>query len=146
MHPIDRFLAEYPDAIQSIAGELRTLVRRSVSDSIERLRPGWRLIGYNVPVRRGQRYFAYVAPEVQHIHLGFEYGTLLDDPERLLHGSELRLRQVRYLTFRPGEQLPREAIVELIRGAARVAAMTRAERSSLALVRALSSGSPTPAR
>jgi len=139
--PADAFLADYPDAIRAAADELRAVVRRAVPDVVERVRPGWRLIGYEVPVARRARYFAYVAPEPQHVHLGFEYGVWMPDPDGLLEGAHLGLRKVRYVTFVPGQRIPHEALVGLTRDAARIAAMSRGERMSLLLDRDLGSGS-----
>jgi hypothetical protein len=131
----DGFLAAYPDGIRLAADELRTLVRRAVPDALERVRFGWRLIGYEVPVGRRSRYFAYVAPEPAHVHLGFEYGVWMADTERMLEGAHLNLRKVRYLTFTPGQRLPESALVKLTREAAGLAAMSASERMSLLLDR-----------
>jgi hypothetical protein len=133
--PAEAFLAAYPDEIRAAGETLRALVRRAVPDSVERVRPGWRLIGYDVPVGRRWRFFAYVAPEPIHIHLGFEHGVLLADPDRMLEGAHLRLRKVRYVTFKPGDAIPVAALIEFTRDAARLAAMTREERWALALDR-----------
>ena len=140
--PADAFLAAYPDGIRVAADALRALVRRAVPDVVERVRPGWRLIGYEVPVGRRSRYFAYVAPEPHHVHLGFEYGVWMSDPHRLLEGAHLRLRKVRYVTYPPGRLAPDRRLVELTREAARIAAMSSRERMSLLLDRDLGSGPP----
>src|SRR5918997_4886165 len=115
--PADAFLAAYPDGIRVAADALRALVRRAVPDVVERVRPGWRLIGYEVPVGRRSRYFAYVAPEPHHVHLGFEYGVWMSDPHRLLEGAHLRLRKVRYVTYGPGRVPSDRRLVELTREA-----------------------------
>ncbi|HUG47598.1 MAG TPA: DUF1801 domain-containing protein [Candidatus Limnocylindria bacterium] len=133
--PVDVFLAAHPAPIAELANGLRDTVRRAVPDALERVRPGWRLIGYDVPQGRAKRYFAYVAPELEHVHLGFEFGIWLEDPQRLLEGEHLRLRKVRYLTYRPGDRPPERHILELVRQAARVALLSRNERMSLALDR-----------
>jgi hypothetical protein len=133
--PVEGFLAEYPAAIRKQANTLRALVRRAVPAAVERVRPGWRLIGYDVPAGQRTRYFAYVAPEPGHVHLGFEYGTLMADPAAMLQGAHLRLRKVRYLTFQPGQQIPAAAVVELVEEAARLAVMSRSERMSIVINR-----------
>jgi hypothetical protein len=130
--PAEVFLAAYPDDTRSQADILRSLVRRAVPGVIERVRPGWRLIGYEIPVGRRPRYFAYVAPEPKHVHIGFEYGVLMADPQRLLEGAHLRLRKVRFLTFRPGQPIPAADVLELTWEAARVAILSREERLALA--------------
>ncbi len=131
--PPDAFLEPYPDGIRRIAAALRQVVRDAVPDAVERVRTGWRLIGYEVSHGRRLRYFAYVAPETEHVHLGFEYGAWVRDPQRLLEGAHLNLRQVRYTTFRPGDGVPHASLVDLTREAARVAGMSPEQRLALAL-------------
>jgi hypothetical protein len=126
--PPEIFLDGYPPGIQRAAERLRAVVKRAVPDAIERVRPGWRLIGYEVPVGKRSRYFAFVAPEVEHVHLGFEYGIWMADPDSLLRGAHLKLRKVRFVTYRPGDAIPESALVEYTRDAARLAVMSREER------------------
>ena len=133
--PPEAFLAGYPDGIREAADILRAVVRRAVPDAIERVRGGWRLIGYEVPVGRRSRYFAYIAPEPIHIHLGFEHGAWMTDPDGLLEGAHLGLKQVRYTTFVEGQPIPTDALVALTREAARVSLLSRAERLALAFDR-----------
>jgi hypothetical protein len=133
--PPDAFLAGYPEGIRAAAEILRAVVRRAVPDAVERVRPGWRLIGYDLQVGRRTVYFAFVAPEPIHVHLGFEHGIFMADPDRILEGAHLRLRKVRFVTFEPGETIPEVPLVGLTREAARLAAMSREERFALALDR-----------
>ena len=126
--PPELFLAGYPPAIQDVAERLRAVVRRAVPDAVERVRTGWRLIGYDVPAGRRSRYFAFVAPEPEHVHLGFEYGVWMADPDGLLRGAHLQLRKVRYVTYEPGDPVPESQLVEYTREAARLATMSVAER------------------
>ena len=126
--PPEALLAGYPASIQAAAAVLRGVVRTAVPDAIERVRPGWRLIGYDLPVGRRTRYFAWISPEPIHIHLGFEYGVWMADPERRLEGAHLNLRKVRYLTFEPGDEIPEQMCVALTIEAARVAALPRDAR------------------
>ncbi len=133
--PPEALLASYPDEIQGHAATLRGIVRRVVPDALERVRGGWRLIGYEVPVGKRRRYFAWIGPEPIHIHLGFEYGAWMADPERRLEGAHLKLRKVRFLTFRPGDAIPEQACMDLLLEAVRVAALSRDERLALAFDR-----------
>lgn len=129
------FLAGYPDGIVDIGQRLRRLVHDAVPPAQERLRSGWALIGYDVPIGRRTRYFAWIAPERKHIHLGFEYGAWMDDRDGVLEGAELKLKKVRYLTFEPGDALDDQALVELIRDSVHIGLLSRAERLALALDR-----------
>jgi len=121
--PPELFLAGYPSEIVDIAERLRSLVFEAVPEAVERVRAGWRLIGYDVPAGRRTRYFAFVAPEPEHVHLGFEYGIRMSDPGGILRGAHLKLRKVRYVTYEPGDAIPIEALLAYTREAADLAVM-----------------------
>ncbi len=125
--PPEALLEDFPPPMQAIAQRLRYLVNEAIPDAVERVRPGWRLIGYDLPVGRKRVYFAFVAPEDIHVHLGFEHGWAMRDPHRLLEGAGITKR-VRWLKFFDVDQVDPERCIELVREAARVAAMTRGER------------------
>jgi hypothetical protein len=99
----------------------------AIPDAIERVRPGWHLIGYDLPAPRKGVYFAYVAPEMEHVHLGFEHGWAMRDPDGVLQGVGIT-KQVRWLTFVDAGAVDVERCVELVHEAARVALMSRGER------------------
>jgi len=126
--PPELFLEGYPPGIVKAINRLRAVVRTAIPDAIERVRPGWRLIGYDIPVGKRTRYFAFVWPEAEHAHMGWEYGIWMDDPHNLLEGAHLNLRKVRYVTFVPDQPIPEAALVEYTRQGARLALMSRAER------------------
>ena len=121
--PPEVLIDGYPPAIRWLAERLQAVVREAVPEAVERVRTGWRLIGYDVPVGRRTRYFAFVAPEPDHVHLGFEYGIWMTDPERLLLGAHLKLRKVRFVTYEPGDLIPTDALVRYTREAADLAAV-----------------------
>ena len=125
--PPEALLDDLPPPMRAIAERLREVVRMAVPDAIERVRVGWRLIGYDLPLGRKRAYFAFVAPETEHVHLGFEHGWAMRDPNRLLEGAGIT-KQVRWLKFFDADDIDVERYVELIREAARVAAMPRSER------------------
>jgi hypothetical protein len=126
--PPEAFLALYPEPMRRIAESLRGVVRRAVPDAIERVRPGWRLIGYDIPRSRGRStYFCYVAPEPAHVHLGFEYGAFMSDPDGLLLGAGVT-RRVRWVTLREPAAIPRAQLELLVMEGLRVALVSPAER------------------
>ena len=133
--PPEAFLAGYDEPIRALAETLRSVVRRAAPTAVERVRPGWRLIGYDLPVGRRSVYFAFVAPEPIHVHLGFEHGIFMADPDRRLEGAHLRLKKVRFTTFEPSDAIPEQAMVDLTREAARIAALSRDERFALLMDR-----------
>jgi hypothetical protein len=125
---IEAFLEPYPPTMRAIAEALRGIVQQVVPDAIEAVRPGWRLIGYKVPVGRRSMYFAYVAPEPIHVHLGFEHGIFMNDPDGRLEGAHLNLRKVRYLTLRSIDEIDEPAFLDLVRESVRVAVLPREAR------------------
>ena len=126
--PPEAFLEPYPQPMREIADALRAIVRRIVPEALEAVRPGWRLIGYDVPIGRRSVYFAYVAPEPIHVHLGFEHGVFMNDPAGRLEGAHLNLRKVRFLTLRSFDEIDQEAFRAIVQEAERVALMPREGR------------------
>ena len=128
--PPELFLSGYPAEIQDIAERLRRVVAEAVPEAVERVRTGWRLIGYDVPVGRRLRYFAFVAPEPEHVHLGFQFGVWMDEPQDILQGAHLDLKKVRYVTYRPGDAIPTDVLVRYTSEAAALPAMFEAKLHS----------------
>ncbi len=142
--PPDLFLSGYSAEIRDLAERLRTVVVEAVPEAIERVRTGWRLIGYDVPIGRRTRYFAFVAPEPEHVHLGFEHGIWMTDPDGILRGAHLELKKVRYVTYVPGNTIPTEVLVRYTSEAAALAAIAPSghRRDNAPEVRAGSSPQP----
>jgi hypothetical protein len=140
--PPDALLDDYPTVMQDTAAALRAIVREAVPEAMERVRIGWRLIGYDLPLRRYGVYFAYVAPEPIHVHLGFEYGVFMDDPAGLLQGEGIT-KKVRWLTFHSPDEIDREPTLALVREGARVARLTTGERLARMLDREEAVARPT---
>ena len=132
---IDAFLALWSPPISALADRLRALIKQATPHAVERLRPGWRLIGYDLPVNKRCTYFAWVFPEPGHVHVGWQTGTLMQDPDQVLRGAHLKLKKVRYLTFVPGDRIPAKVVRDFTRDAARIASMSRGERELIAATR-----------
>jgi hypothetical protein len=129
--PVEVFLDGYPPAIRDTGLRLRELIRIAVPDAVEGVRSGWSWIGYGLPDRRAKRTFAWMGPERKHIHLGFQNGILLADPNRMLHGAEERLKQFRYFTFEPAIDIDEAVILDFLRRAADIALLPTAARRAL---------------
>jgi hypothetical protein len=130
--PAEFLLEGFPPAIRQTGYALRGLIVGTIPAAVETVRPGWRWIAYSLPDGRRVRNFAWIGPERKHIHLGFEHGTLLADPARLLHGAEERLRKFRYFTFEPAIDIDQAILVDFIRRAADVAVLPARERRAIA--------------
>ena len=134
--PVEFLLDGYPEAIRATGMTLRSLILRSVPGAVEKVRPGWRWVAYSLPDGKRIRNFAWIGPERKHIHLGFEHGRLLADPQLLLHGAEERLKQFRYFTFEPSIDIDEAILCDFVRRAADLATLPVGARRALALERA----------
>jgi hypothetical protein len=133
--PPELFLDGFPGPMREIAERLRSIVLEAVPDATERVRVGWRLIGFDLPVGRRSVFFAWVFPEKEHVHLGFPAGVIIDDPQGVMSGAGITKR-ARWLTFLPGDRIDEPATEALIREGARVALMSPGERLAIAHDRA----------
>src|SRR6188474_688827 len=130
--PAEFLLDGYPPSIRRTGLTLRQLIFRTVPGAVETVRPGWRWVAYSLPDGRRVRNFAWIGPERKHIHLGFEHGTLMADPDRILHGAEERLRKFRYFTFEPAIDLDDAILADFIRRAADLALLPASARRAMA--------------
>jgi hypothetical protein len=126
--PVDALLAEHPPTHTAIAERLRRIVLDAVPEAIERVRPGWRLIGYDLPIRRHGVFFAWIWVEPEHVHLGFPRGVLMDDPDEAMQGAGVT-KLARWLTYEPGAAVEGSVETALVLEAARVAVIPRSVRS-----------------
>jgi hypothetical protein len=122
--PPEALLADYPPPHQEIANRLRSVVLDAIPDAIERVRPGWRLIGYDLPVRGRGAMFAWIWLEPEHVHLGFPQGVLMDDARGLMKGAGIT-KLARWLTYAPGDSIDVEVARVLVEEAARTRLIPR---------------------
>jgi hypothetical protein len=116
--PPEILLEDYPPAMAALAQGLREVVLAAVPEAVERVRPGWRIIGYDIPVGRARlAYFAWVMPERVHVHLGFPKGVMLHDPDGLLQG-EGETKRARWFTLTEPKDLRDPRLAEFARMAA----------------------------
>lgn len=118
---IDDFLCACTPRARRLVEAARRRIRRVVPAAVEKLRPGWGLIGYNAPA-----YFTFIAPARDTVRIGFEWGVMLPDPARLLEGTG---SQVRYVTIRSTRDLASPALGALFITAAAVRPPPRPPRS-----------------
>jgi hypothetical protein len=129
--PAEFLLDAFPPAIRETGRALRSLILATVPGAVETVRPGWRWIAYSLPDGRRVRNFAWIGPERKHIHLGFENGILLADPEHILRGAQERLRKFRYLTFEPAIDIDESILADYLQRAVELAVLPTAARREL---------------
>lgn len=113
----EEYLARFEPHLRELANRLRALVRKTLPNVEELVYPGWNLIGYRLPVGKRSVYLGFISSDADHVHLGFEYGILLPDPQKLLQGQGT---QVRYLTVRRASEIRNKPFADLIRAAAQI--------------------------
>ena len=125
--PPEALLADYPPSHSIIAEQLRRMVTDAVPEAVERVRTGWRLIGYDLPVKRRGVFFAWIWLEPEHVHLGFPRGVDMDDPRGVLRGAGIT-KLARWLTYQPGDPVDAALATEQVLEAARIAQIPRSVR------------------
>ena len=109
------------------------MVRRALPGVVERVRGGWGIIGYDIPIGpRRTAFVAWIWAEPVHVHLGFVNGALMSDPAGLMDGRGIT-KKARWVTLTPDSMLDEEVLAVLLREAARVARLSRDERVLLAM-------------
>lgn len=134
--PPEAILADAPPPMRDVAEWLRGVIARALPGAMERVRAGWRIIGYDVPLTpRRTVYFAWIMVQREHVHLGFPQGVLMADPRRILEGAGITKR-ARWTTMTPETPIPEAHLAELLQEAARVAGLPTEERLAIAAARA----------
>jgi hypothetical protein len=115
--PVEVFLDGCSPAHRAIANRLRSIITATIPEATERVRVGWRVIGFDLRVGRRSGFFAWVFPEREHVHLGFPQGVLMADPDGKLDGAGITKR-ARWLTYTSVDEVDQAEVVQLVRAAA----------------------------
>lgn len=118
--PVELFLETHPPPMREIVERLRVILKAATPEAAERVRLGWRILAYDLPIKRNGAYFAWIGAEPAHVHIGFPKGVLMDDPRHVLNGAGIT-KYARWLTYVPGEAIDDKMVTELVLEAARVA-------------------------
>ena len=122
--PVEVFLEGYAPPLRALAQALREAVLATTPEATERVRVGWRIVGFDLPNRRHGAFFAWVYPERQHVHLGFPHGDRMASREGFLDGAGITKR-ARWITYAPGDDIDRGLVRELVLEAAALAGVPR---------------------
>jgi len=122
---IERYLRPFPEPVRELTNEALDLIRRLVPELDARVYPGWKLIGLRVTEGKKLCYVGYLYPTETHLMLGFEYGTMMADPEGLLKGAG---SQVRTIELRTRRDLREKRLAPYILEAVQIALERKARR------------------
>jgi hypothetical protein len=98
----------FPEPVPALCWRLRDLVLEVAPDARELVRPGWKLLGFDL-----DRYFCAVAPQRDHARLLFEHGHELADPKGKLEGRGGT--QVRWLKFKNLDAIDEKLVKHFVR-------------------------------
>lgn len=115
---VDDYLQQFPEHIRLLAEKVRRMIFKAAPDVLERVYPGWKIIGYRAPLGTSSVYIGFLAPFQGRVVLGFEYGVLLSDPDGVLEGSGTQVRQV---TIRSAKEIRKSILMPLLLQAVSVA-------------------------
>lgn len=101
---IQSFLASFQPPIGETARRVVATLRRLRPDLSPHVRLGWGSINFRHP-RAG--HICAVFPLRDRVSLYFEHGRLLGNESGLLQGNA---KQVRFIPFEPGQEIPEEAL------------------------------------
>jgi len=101
---IEGFLAGCAPPIGATAGLLIATLRRLRPDLVPQVRLGWGSVNFRHP---GAGFVCAVFPMADHVSLVFEHGRQLDNASGLLQGNG---KQVRFIPFPPGAEIPEQAL------------------------------------
>src|SRR5512144_555185 len=93
MDDFEKLLVTNQPEAQSLALELRALLRRLLPRAQEKIYRGWGAADYGFG--ESGRGFLSIGPQKSYVHLYFMDGVELDDPDGLLTGTGKRLRHVK---------------------------------------------------
>lgn len=102
--------------IKEIAYGLRALLAEVMPGITEVPWGHQKTVGYGIGPKKMSEHFCYLAPQKNHVNLGFMYGANLPDPEGLLEGTGNLMRHVKIKTR---EDVERPAIRNLIEAASK---------------------------
>jgi len=108
---VEMFLSNFPEEIQTISRELRSMARRAMPGAHEFLY--YDAINYSVSNSPLER-ICYIRPLEKRVTLGFLFGRQLDDPHHLLQGTG---KQTRHVKVRALEDTRNPALEELTKAA-----------------------------
>jgi hypothetical protein len=99
---------------QKLARALRKLISDVYPNVVEVPWPNQQVIGYGVGPKKMTEHFCYIGAHSNYVNLGFNYGSKLADPARLLEGTGKKFRHVK---IQKPEDVTHPALRELLRAA-----------------------------
>jgi len=91
----DQIIEGCDPPIAAIASALKARITSMHLDHVEIVWPRMRIASYGIGPKKMSEHYAYIAPQTEHVNLGFYHGAVLKDPTGLLVGAGKKLRHVK---------------------------------------------------
>lgn len=108
----DQIIEGCDPAIAAIASALKARITAMHRDHIEIVWPRLRIASFGIGPKKMSEHYAYIAPQTEHVNLGFYHGAKLNDPAGLLEGAGKSLRHIK---IRSRAEVSAKAVGELLK-------------------------------
>ncbi len=122
---IQEILKPLPKEVLEIVLELRFFFKKEFPSFLEKGYPVWKGIGYT---DSNSGYICAIFPSERNVKIGFEYGILLNDTNKVLTGEG---KQIRYLLIPLDKKINQKLIQNLVKQSL---ALPRLKKDKLALM------------
>jgi hypothetical protein len=110
----DEAIDGFDPGIQAIARQLKTSIVSIHGNFVEVCWPRLKIASYGIGPKKMSEHYAYIAPQSNHVNLGFYHGVALEDPRGLLEGAGKRLRHIKIKSISEAKS---KEIVNLLKAA-----------------------------
>jgi hypothetical protein len=107
----DQIIEGCDPAIAAIASALKARITAMHRDHVEIVWPRMKIASYGIGPKKMSEHYAYIAPQIKYVNLGFYRGASLTDPAGLLEGAGKNLRHIK---IRSLSQVSKKALAELL--------------------------------
>ena len=126
---IEEILKPYTKEVLEIVNDLRDFFKEEFPSLIERGYPVWKGIGYS-DSKSG--YLCAIFPLDGEVKIGFEYGIILKDKDKVLQGDG---KQVRYLPIPLDKEINRKQIKDFVKQSLALPILKKDKMAMIDLVR-----------
>lgn len=81
--------------VKAIAEDLRARIVGLDPDTVEVPRKGDKAVAFGIGEKKMSESYCYLMPQTDYVNLGFWWGAMLDDPNKLLEGKGKKLRHIK---------------------------------------------------
>jgi len=107
----DSIIDSYPDAIREIAIALRGKIFDLFPKVVEVVWVKQKIAGYGTGPKKNTEHFCWIQLAKSHVNLGFNYGTEIDDPNKILEGTGKKFRHIK---IKSKELIHKKEVVDMI--------------------------------